>query len=76
MSLCLKIKSIDGDAAIMMMLLEQWRLSMLPLIMLMMTIAASYLQWWYRSNDCRRADIDGAGALDFYNCCSVELCDC
>ena len=34
----------DGDAAIITVLLKQWRLSMLPLIMLMMTIAASYLQ--------------------------------
>ena len=33
----------DDDAAIMMVLLEQWRLSLLPLIMLMMTIAANYL---------------------------------
>ena len=58
---------LDGDAAITMMLLEQWRLSMLPLIMLMMTIAASYLQWWYRSNDCRRGSSYRVGALDFYN---------
>ena len=35
----------DGDAAMMMVLLEQWRLSLLPLIMLMMTIASNYLQW-------------------------------
>ena len=34
------------------------------MIMLMMTIAASYLQWWNRSNDCRRYRV---GALDFYN---------
>jgi len=35
----------DGDAALMMVQLKQRRLSAVPLIMLMMTVAANYLQW-------------------------------
>ena len=35
----------DGDAALMMVQLKQRRLSAVPLIMLVMTVAANYLQW-------------------------------
>ena len=35
----------EGDAAIMMVLSKCRALPMVPLIILMMTIAANYLQW-------------------------------
>ena len=59
-----------------MVLLKQRCLSTVPLIMLMVAVATNYLQWWYISSYCRRADHLGAGGLDIKIVCSVELCDC
>ncbi len=56
--------------------MKQRRLPMLPLIMLMMTVAANYLQWWYSSHYCCRGGSSyGDGALNFNNCRSIKSCD-